>query len=134
MKCTMFMGRTGYNINKKPENNTLKIIKPPAITTKIIIFGKTKILQILKEFVLLKESDVIKSIYENVNKVENTDLQDICLKLALMKIGFMPEKDNSLNRFYQELDSYTSDIDIKEYLIYIEKRSKPKVVNVKLGY
>jgi hypothetical protein len=38
------------------------------------------------------------------------------IKIALMKVGYLPEKDNSLEEFNNKLTYYMSDDEIKGYL------------------
>jgi hypothetical protein len=104
----MFCERSGYTENDKSIQNEIPIKTVEKKTTEI---SKSKLLDILKEMKALKESDT--TALGNANEQE---LEKIILKLALMKVGYVPGNDNSVEAFYEALLCYESDSEVMTYL------------------
>jgi hypothetical protein len=86
---------------------------------KKVEIDKNKLIETLIEMKELKQSDL--SAFESSNEQE---LETILLKLALMKVGFVPGNDNSVKVFYETLACYESDNEIKAYLPFVLKEIK----------
>jgi hypothetical protein len=80
---------------------------------------KNKLIDILKEISTLKESKNAKNMFDGATDQENKiEIENILLKLALMNLGFVPGKDDSVEKFHQKLSLYLSDKDVQQYLSF----------------
>jgi hypothetical protein len=78
---------------------------------------KNMLINILKEIKALKESKNTKNMFDDATDQENKiEVEKMLLKLALMNLGFVPGKDDSIEKFHQMLNLYISDEDVQQHL------------------
>jgi hypothetical protein len=115
----MLIKRSGYTYQGDNNNQDSSVTHK-----KEIDISKDQLIQTCKEYVVIRESELMKLIVENVKADGESELEGICLKQALMKVGFVPDMDDSVNVFYEELDlnRYDVDVDVQQYLPYFKQK------------
>jgi hypothetical protein len=93
--------------------------KKPQPTIKSVEINKQKLLKILQVIKELKESEEGRSLFLNHKRCGNVEIENLLLRMALMKVGFVPSKDNSVQKFRDTLYYYRSRNDVKEYIPYV---------------
>jgi hypothetical protein len=121
MKNTMFMRRSAdFEIKRDvPKLTPIKIEQ-----VKSVKIDKSKLIEILKEIRRIKETDTFSTLMKSTNGQSEYDFDDMILKLALMKTGFVPEKDNSVKVFNEMFIYYMFYNEIQIYLPYMMKLKK----------
>jgi hypothetical protein len=99
------------------ESESYSIIEKEEHKYGSVDIDKHTLINILKEIKALKESKNAKSMFDVAIDQENKiEVENLLLKLALMNLGFVPGKDDSVDKFHQMLSLYISDEDVQQYL------------------
>jgi hypothetical protein len=109
----MLISRSGNTSDSYTESTltpTKNLWKKEAVN-----IDKTELIEILKAFQEIKAISTLKTLYGDSIE-ERKHLDGMYIKVALMKVGFVPYVDSSLEQFYEKLAFYRSDNEIMQYL------------------
>jgi hypothetical protein len=101
-------------------------------TDSIIQIDRELLMRVLEEENKIRLSTVMRDIYD-VNSMENYGALDtLSIKMALVKAGFDPDKDDSLKAYHLATGKYINDPEVKECVVWM-KYDKARLGNNKPG-
>jgi hypothetical protein len=109
----MYIRRSG-----KQESDTNSCLAQTKMSeeTKSVSIDKLQLIQILQIIQEVRQSNELNLLAGTNNLQNDKQLTSMLIKIALIKVGYIPEKDNSVEEFYNKLTYYMSDDEIKGYL------------------